>query len=151
MSELNNLLNVTLDPLVLGGVTYKFSKPTLAIETQFEAWVEERVLNLLDKRKRTLPPDEWRALQKETLNDIAQGEYAFISEQGQRFLNSFDGCVTLTHLLLKENHPDMTREQVREVFLKHSNEVKEYVVRQQGNLQALREKGEPAEPLAVVA
>lgn len=84
------------------GRTIKLSPMTYNTQAMFEAWVEKRAWDAIERAP--VSPEAKQKLQSELLKSIAAGDYDFGSETVANASSSLDGRVEMLYLLMKPNH-----------------------------------------------
>lgn len=112
--------------ITVSGKQYKLCRLTRSIMREFAEWAKALIPNPLDVVAEKLPQfDKYPHLQEIMVKDaVAKSKtYGdFNSPEVQAVMNSMDGQIKMTTLLLKPNHPDITEDEAFQIAMQFQEE-----------------------------
>lgn len=103
-------------PLSALGQTWTVSSLELGLKAQFEQWVRGNALRNLRLLEQDATPEEANALRSTYLGDLAAGLFNFDGRHCRTARGDLAGLQQLFLLVLKRCHPQVTIEQVGQMF-----------------------------------
>lgn len=95
---------------------YTLAPWTFGIQASFERFLEDKAVRAAKRMQALLSKQEYDDLMSRVVRDIASGVYTFGSEVVQQSLQSVDNIQYMTFLQLRENHPEVKLDLVKEMF-----------------------------------
>lgn len=105
-------------PLPLGDKTYFLTPLSDKIRAGYERYLEEKALSKIMSHKQKLGDDYYKLL-AETNKEIVEGAYSFNVSTIQDCLKDLENSLYLVYLCIKDNHPDITFNQVVDLGVKY--------------------------------
>lgn len=109
-------------PFIFGEKTYTLSPLTYSDQALFERWLEDRAFAALERRRSTLPDDEYKLHYNNLVGSVAMGDFAFGGLACAKIAKTVPGLKELFFLSVVKNHPEVTRQTVDEIFDKKAEE-----------------------------
>lgn len=106
-------------PITLGGTTYTMRTPGHQAIQAFEAFVLEHRMSPLDIAKTKLDglsPEQQRALLRDALAQESSMPTAISESDFATALDTREGAALMFWLMIRENHPDVSKEQVEGII-----------------------------------
>lgn len=101
--------------VVVGGEAFKLRRPTLAEECEFSGWLKARAKREAAVLDPQTPEEERDRAVRLTYRDIAEGYYEPDAPGYVAATQRPDGMAEFLYLVLRTDHPAVTREQVRKL------------------------------------
>ena len=105
------------------GKTYTLKPWTFKIQGLYEVFLQEESLRTCRKMRPFCTEEEYRELLIATRRDIDTGYYSFGQPAVEKSLSSLPHLNHLIYLMLKDNHPEVTADLVREMLEEKLTEV----------------------------
>lgn len=115
MTSLSDLLAAGTE-VVVGGESFPLRKATLAEEAAFSKWLKDRAKREAAVVDPDMPTDAASRLIRETMRDVNTGYFEPLAEGYVAAQMRPDGMAEFLYIVLKTDHPDMTREKVRRLI-----------------------------------
>ncbi len=96
--------------------TYTLAPWTFGIQSQFERYLEDKAVRAAKRMSSLLTKQEYDDLMSRVVRDIASGVYTFGTEVVQQAMQSMENMQYMTFLQLRENHPEVKLDLVKEMF-----------------------------------
>lgn len=117
-TSLSDLLNAGTEVTVAGG-TFTLRKPTLAEEGAFSKWLKDAAKREAATVPAGTPPDAAEEIAyrqtRAVMRDITAGYYEPLAEGNVAAKQRPDGIAEFLYLVLKTDHPGITREKVKKL------------------------------------
>jgi hypothetical protein len=97
------------------GKSYTLSAWTYEVQAEFERYLEGRAVAAAQRLGRFLSPAQAESMMDKVLRDVAAGVYTFGTETVAQSLKSVGHLKMLTWIMLKGNHPEITKDQSDEM------------------------------------
>lgn len=123
MGDVNRVLQSSPIPLCIGGKTYLLSPVTKKVQAAYEAWMEKRLLEQVQRLKTKLDEDSWIKISASMNEKIALGAYSFGSAATQSTVNTRIGGIYFMWLVMKDNHPGITEAEIETILEENYHEI----------------------------
>lgn len=106
-------------PMFLNGRELKARCPEDKDYTELNEWVKSRFIVLAREACKSLPPIDRREMLDIAIRAVMG--VTWISEDGQRIVNSTDGIAYIAYVMLRDQNPDITYEWLQEACSREYN------------------------------
>lgn len=105
------------------GKVYKLSPWTYKIQASYERYLEKEAFESLKRLKAYLTTEEYMSQLNRLQQDITVGVYSFGSDQVAKSFTSIPHIKQILFLMIKENHPEITKDLVDKIADKKFDEI----------------------------
>ena len=105
------------------GKDYTLAPWTYKVQAEFERYLEDHAQQVLKRMQHLFSPEEFLEEKRALRKEITSGKYTFGSDAVAEALTSLPHLTQLFYLMLKGNHPEVTRDLVAKMVEGQMEEV----------------------------